>query len=82
MSEHDKAPEALAAGESPGTHVTQGMDERTQVEHTAEELASAVGARDEVETVFKVLEHLAANKDHGVGRTEGPTPFDARYQAV
>ncbi len=48
---------------------------------TAEELAAAVGAPDEVETVFKVLEHLAANPDHGVKRTEGPTPFDARYAA-
>jgi glucose-6-phosphate isomerase len=49
---------------------------------TAEELAAAVGSPDEVETVFKVLEHLAANPDHGVKRTEGPTPFDARYQAA
>jgi glucose-6-phosphate isomerase len=47
--------------------------------HTAEELAAALGAVDEVETVFKVLEHLAANPDHGVARTEGATPFDARF---
>jgi glucose-6-phosphate isomerase len=46
---------------------------------TAEELAAAVGAADEVETVFKVLEHLAANPDHGLTRTEGPTLFDARF---
>ncbi len=46
---------------------------------TAEELATAVGAADEVETVFKVLEHLAANPDHGVARTAGPTPFEARF---
>jgi len=49
--------------------------------HTAEELASAVGAGDEVETVFKVLEHLAANPDHGVKREPGSTRFDARYRA-
>ena len=47
--------------------------------HTAEELASAVGASDEVETVYKVLVHLAANPDHGVTRTEGATPFEARF---
>src|SRR5207237_5718926 len=29
--------------------------------HTAEELAAAIGAADEVENVFKVLEHLAVN---------------------
>ncbi len=47
--------------------------------HTAEELASTVGAPDEVETVYKVLVHLSANPDHGVTRTEGATPFDARF---
>lgn len=47
---------------------------------TAEELAEAVGAPDEVETVFKLLEHLAANPAQGVKRTEGPTLFEARYQ--
>jgi glucose-6-phosphate isomerase len=47
--------------------------------HTAEELAAAVGAADEVETAYKVLVHLAANPDHGVTRTEGATPFEARF---
>jgi glucose-6-phosphate isomerase len=44
-------------------------------------LASAVGAPDEVETVFKVLEHLSANPDHGVKREPGTNRFDARYRA-
>jgi glucose-6-phosphate isomerase len=48
--------------------------------HTAEELASAMGTPDEVETVFKVLEHLAANADSGVKREAGPTRFDARFR--
>src|SRR3712207_9556596 len=43
----------------------------------AEQLAQAVGAPDEVETVFKVLEHLAANPDHRVRRTG--SAFEARY---
>ncbi len=50
--------------------------------HTAEELAAAVGAADETETAFKVLEHLAANPDHGVARTEGATPIEARFSAA
>jgi glucose-6-phosphate isomerase len=49
--------------------------------YTGEELATAVGAADEVETVFKVLEHLSANPDHGVKREPGPTRFDARFRA-
>ena len=49
---------------------------------TAEQLAAALGVADEVETVFHLLEHLAANpQDHGVRRTPGRTPFDATYAA-
>jgi glucose-6-phosphate isomerase len=47
---------------------------------TAEQLAQEIGAPDEVETVFKVLEHLAANPDHRVKRTAGATPFEARFE--
>jgi glucose-6-phosphate isomerase len=46
---------------------------------TCEELAGATGARDEVETVFHVLERLAANPGRGVLRRPGRTPFDAVY---
>jgi glucose-6-phosphate isomerase len=46
---------------------------------TCEEMAVALGVPEEVETVFHVLEHLAANPDRGVARRPGPTPFDARY---
>jgi glucose-6-phosphate isomerase len=45
---------------------------------TCEELASAAGA-EEVETVFHVLERLAANPGRGVVRRPGRTPFDAVY---
>jgi glucose-6-phosphate isomerase len=46
---------------------------------TAQEIAAEIGAPDEIETVFKVLEHLAANSDRGVVRVEGPSVFEARY---
>jgi glucose-6-phosphate isomerase len=45
---------------------------------TAEKLASALGEAD-VETVFAVLRHLAANPDHGVARKDGPTFFLATF---
>jgi glucose-6-phosphate isomerase len=49
---------------------------------TAEAVAAAIGQSDEVETVFKVLEHLSANTaDSGVSRTSGATPFSATYSA-
>ncbi|MBU8898000.1 glucose-6-phosphate isomerase [Corallococcus sp. M34] len=48
---------------------------------TAEQLAADLGAPDDAETVFKLLEHLAANGDHGVRRVEGASPVEARFQA-
>ena len=47
---------------------------------SAEQLAADIGMPDEVETVSKVLEHLAANPDRGVVRTGGPTPGEGRFQ--
>jgi len=49
---------------------------------TAEELAGHAGAPEEVETAFKILEHLAANPSRGVARTAGPTPFEATYRSA
>ena len=48
--------------------------------HTAEELAAAIGAADEVESVFKVLEHLAVNSPE-IRRSGAETYFDARFEA-
>ena len=48
---------------------------------TAREIAAAVGGGASVETVFRVLEHLAANPGRGIARRDGPTPFDALYGA-
>jgi glucose-6-phosphate isomerase len=47
---------------------------------SAEQLAADIGLPDEAETVFKVLEHLAANPDRGVLRSGGPGPAEARYR--
>ena len=46
---------------------------------TAEEIAAAIGAEAETETVFKLLRHLAANPDRGIECREGDTPFDATF---
>ncbi len=47
---------------------------------TCEELAREAGSPEEVETAFKVLEHLAANPGRGVAREPGPSPFEAVYR--
>lgn len=46
---------------------------------TADELAEAMGAPDEAETVFKLLEHLAANPDRRVLRSPGDSYAGARF---
>ena len=42
------------------------MRAKTATLRTADELASAIGASDEVESVFKVLVHLAASSGRGI----------------
>ena len=49
---------------------------------TAEHIAEAIGEPGEAETVFKVLEHLASNPDHGVHREPGRTYFNSAYAGV
>jgi glucose-6-phosphate isomerase len=46
---------------------------------TADKLADTIGEGAEAETVFKILEHLAANGR--ARKTRGATPFDTRYTA-
>jgi glucose-6-phosphate isomerase len=55
------------------------LRERGAAGGTCEELAAAAGSPDEAETVFHVLEHLAANPDRGVTRRPGATPWEAVF---
>ncbi|MEW6302246.1 MAG: glucose-6-phosphate isomerase [Verrucomicrobiota bacterium] len=43
------------------------------------EVAAGIGAGDKAETVFKVLEHLAANAERGIKKVPGAGPFGAKY---
>jgi glucose-6-phosphate isomerase len=42
-------------------------------------IASAIGADDEIETVYKVLEHLSANDHHGIKHVAGIMPLESTY---
>jgi glucose-6-phosphate isomerase len=46
----------------------------------AVQIAEAIGLPDEVEAVFSICEHLAANPDRAVQRVPGKLPFDASYR--
>jgi glucose-6-phosphate isomerase len=49
---------------------------------TSEEIASAIGSPEEVEMIFKSLEHAAANVDHPIKKIPADPPFRSRYQYV
>jgi glucose-6-phosphate isomerase len=49
---------------------------------TAEEIASAINVREEAESIFKLLEHAAANVDHKIKKVPDRLPFNSRYRWV
>ncbi len=60
--------------------VVAELQERGDEGATCRELAAAVDAAGETETVFHILEHLAANQDRGVRRTTTTSILDAVYR--
>ena len=49
---------------------------------TAEQIAKAIGCEEDVETIFKLCEHLAGNADRYVEKTFNQDPTKAAYQIV
>jgi glucose-6-phosphate isomerase len=49
---------------------------------SAEELAGALGKSDQAETLYKILEHAAANPDHAVRKYPADNPFEARFSLL
>ncbi len=47
---------------------------------TASEIAEKAGAIDDAETIFKILEHLAANPSSGILKSAGANTFAASYR--
>jgi len=57
----------------------RGSGEKSQ---TAEEVAIAIGATDEVESVFRILLHASANEDHGILMERKKIFTASRFRAV
>jgi len=49
---------------------------------TADKIATLIAAAGDVESVFKICEHLAANSDRRIVKELGQTPFEATYKKV
>lgn len=46
---------------------------------TVTDIATGIGMADEVETVFKITNRLAANPERGIGKVSGGSPFAAKF---
>jgi len=46
---------------------------------TCDQIAQEIGAIDEMENIFKICEHLAANQDRGIRKSPGTTNVSANY---
>jgi glucose-6-phosphate isomerase len=46
---------------------------------TVSEIAKGIGADEEIESIFKICEHLSSNPDHKIQKMIGNTPFNSRY---
>jgi glucose-6-phosphate isomerase len=46
---------------------------------TVGEIAKGIGADEEIESIFKICEHLSSNTNRKILKTIGNTPFNSRY---
>jgi len=51
-------------------------------EFSCEECATALARPEEVETVFTILRHLAANPDHGVSMAKGERIWESKFRLI
>jgi glucose-6-phosphate isomerase len=63
-------------------NVLQMLSKAKNREYSVAEIAANIGATDQIDLVFKICNHLAANLNRGVKKTTGKTAFDARYQML
>jgi len=47
---------------------------------TVEQISEGIHKPDEIETLFKICDHLSANPSRGIQKKAGKNPFDATYQ--
>jgi glucose-6-phosphate isomerase len=50
--------------------------------YSADEVAKAVQAEENTETVFKILEHASANKDHMITKTSAQNVSESKYATL
>ena len=46
---------------------------------TVSEISKVIGAEEDIEVVFKIIEHLVASQNHKISKTQGRSLFDCKY---
>ena len=63
-------------------NLRHGQQDKTRTNLDWEGKSAAAGAREEVEMVFKLMEHAAANVDHPIKKIPADPIFRSQYQYV
>jgi glucose-6-phosphate isomerase len=61
--------------------VLQHLQDRRPQRFTAEQIAASLGTPQDTESVFKILQHVSANPDHGITAQAGATATETTYGA-
>ena len=80
MTDESNCPENLTEKFSQAQRFT--IIEKLSIEVSIEEIASAIGAPEEVEMVFKLMEYATSNVDHPIKKIPADPPFRSQYQYV
>lgn len=61
-------------------NLRHGQQDKTRTNLDWEGKSAEAGAREEVEMIFKLLEHAVANVDHPIKTIPADSPFRSRYE--
>lgn len=62
--------------------VLEELSKKPRQSLTLAEIADRIQAKGDIETIFKVCEHLSANANRGLKKCPGSSPFDAKYRRI
>jgi glucose-6-phosphate isomerase len=62
--------------------IMQFLSQKKPNSFTADQLAEAVGAREQAEAAFKICEHLAANPGRKIEKAKPGAPSETLYRGV
>ena len=59
--------------------ILEFLSKNPKAKYNLSEISKAIGRQEDIETVFEICEHLAANSSRKISKTPAPSPFNAKY---